>query len=152
MQYKIKNTNVVFQRHEFGKHFPNTSLPAFLTREDLDSINVEEEPDPEPTVEEVKEAEAKALELQLLQAREQAKAQRAEVVAAIKVTTQAGYVFDGDEISQGRMTRAVVVLSAGLAPSVPWVLADNSVIDATVEDLMEALALAGKTQAAAWVL
>lgn len=152
MQYKIKNTDTVFQRHEFAIHFPNTSLPAFLTQEDLDLMGVEEVPDPEPTAEEVKEAEAKALELQMLQAREQAKAQRAEVVATIKVTTQAGYVFDGDEISQGRMTRAVVVLSAGLAPSVPWVLADNSVIDATVEDLMEALALAGKAQAAAWVL
>ena len=152
MQYKIKNTNVIFQRHEFAIHFPNTSLPAFLTQDDLDFLGVVEEPDPEPTAEEAKEAEAKALELQLLQAREQAKAQRAEVVAAIKVTTQAGYVFDGDEISQGRMTRAVAVLSAGLAPSVPWVLADNSVIDATVEDLMEALALAGKAQAAAWVL
>ena len=53
MQYKIKNTDTVFQRHEFAIHFPNTSLPAFLTQADLASINVEEVPDPEPTVEEL---------------------------------------------------------------------------------------------------
>lgn len=53
MQYKIKNTNVLFQRHEFATHFPNTSLPAFLTQEDLDLMGVEEVPDPEPTAEEL---------------------------------------------------------------------------------------------------
>ena len=86
------------------------------------------------------------------QIREQAKAAREVAVAAIKVTTQAGNTFDGDEISQGRMARAVIALSTGLAPSVTWVLADNSVIQATTAELTEALVLAGQAQAAIWVI
>lgn len=81
-----------------------------------------------------------------------AKLARAESVASIKVTTAAGNVFDGDETSQGRMSRAVIALSTGLAPSVTWVLADNSVIEATADELTEALVLAGQAQAAIWVI
>lgn len=84
--------------------------------------------------------------------REAAKAEREAAVAAIKVTTAAGNTYDGDEISQGRMARAVIALSTGLAPSVTWVLADNSVIEATAAELTEALVLAGQAQAAVWVL
>lgn len=84
--------------------------------------------------------------------REIAKQSRTEQVAAIKVTTQAGNTFDGDEISQGRMSRAIIALSTGLAPSVTWVLADNSVIQATTAELTEALVLAGQAQAAIWVI
>lgn len=81
-----------------------------------------------------------------------AKLARAESVAAIKVTTQAGNTFDGDETSQGRMARAIIALSTGLATSVAWVLADNSVIQATAAELTEALVLAGQAQAAIWVI
>lgn len=84
--------------------------------------------------------------------REIAKAARAVAVAAIKVTTQAGNTFDGDEDSQGRMARAIIALSTGLAPSVNWVLADNSVIQATAAELTEALVLSGMAQAALWVI
>ncbi len=85
-------------------------------------------------------------------AREQAKAQRQAAVDAIKVTTQAGHTFDGDETSQTRMTRAVLAMQATGAPSVTWVLADNTVIQATVPELTEALALAGAEQARLWVI
>jgi hypothetical protein len=85
-------------------------------------------------------------------ARELAKRARAAAVAAITVTTQAGNTFDGDEVSQGRMARAILALSSGAAPSVTWVLADNSVIDATAAELTEALVLSGQAQAALWVL
>ena len=88
----------------------------------------------------------------LTAAREALKAQRTAAVEAIKVTTQAGNTFDGDEVSQGRMARAILALSTGLAPSVSWVLADNSVIQATAAELTEALVLAGQVQAAVWVL
>jgi len=84
--------------------------------------------------------------------REAAKAAREKAVSEIKVTTQAGNTFDGDEVSQGRMSRAIIALSTGLAPSVNWVLADNSVIQATAAELTEALVLAGQAQAAIWVL
>ena len=84
--------------------------------------------------------------------RAQLKAKRAEAVANIKVTTQAGNTYDGDEESQTRFARAIIALSTGLAPSVNWVLADNSVIAATAAELTEALVLAGQAQAALWVI
>lgn len=84
--------------------------------------------------------------------REAAKAARAAAVDNIKVTTQAGHTFDGDETSQTRMSRAILVLSTGAAASVPWVLADNTVIQADIAELTEALALAGAEQARLWVL
>lgn len=85
-------------------------------------------------------------------AREQAKAQRQAAVDAIKVTTQAGNTFDGDETSQTRMTRAVLAMQATGTASVTWVLADNTVIQATAQELAEALALAGAEQARLWVI
>jgi len=84
------------------------------------------------------------------QIREEWKAARSAAVEAIKVTTLAGNTFDGDEISQGRMARAISSMED--ADSVVWVLADNSVIQATKAELKEALRLAGSAQAAIWVL
>ncbi len=101
------------------------------------TVAVEQDPDLTPTEE---------------AARDAAKVQRTAAVAAIQVTTTAGNTFDGDEVSQGRMVRAITALSTGLAPSVNWVLADNSVIDATRDELIEALVLAGMAQAALWVI
>ncbi len=86
------------------------------------------------------------------QLREQAKAARQIAVENIKVTTAAGNTFDGDETSQARMSRAILVLSTGAAASVPWVLADNTVIQADAAELTEALALAGAEQARLWVM
>lgn len=84
--------------------------------------------------------------------REAAKQARAKAVGNIKVTTQASHTFDGDETSQTRMSRAILVLSTGAAAAVPWVLADNTVIQADAAELTEALALAGAEQARLWVL
>lgn len=84
--------------------------------------------------------------------REKAKAARQSAVDAIKVTTLAGNTFDGDEVSQTRMARAIIALQATGTPSVTWVLADNSVIQASAAELSEALALAGAAQAKVWVL
>lgn len=87
-----------------------------------------------------------------LQARTAAKATRTAAVEAIAVTTTAGHTFDGDETSQTRMVRAIVALNATATPSIKWVLANNTVIQATSAELTEALALAGAAQAAVWVL
>lgn len=81
---------------------------------------------------------------------EELKARRAQAVDAIKVATAAGNVFDGDEVSQGRMSRAILVLAA-TGGTVPWVLADNSIAQVGAAELTEALALAGAQQAALWV-
>ena len=84
--------------------------------------------------------------------REELKASRATAVEAVTVTTSAGNTFDGDETSQTRMARAIIALQATGTPSVNWVLADNTVIQATAAELSEALALSGAAQAAVWVL
>ena len=84
--------------------------------------------------------------------RESAKATRASAVEAITVTTAAGNTFDGDETSQTRMVRAIVALQATGTPSVNWVLANNTAIQATAAELVEALALSGAAQAAVWVI
>lgn len=84
--------------------------------------------------------------------REAAKAKRAADVEAIIVTTSTGRSFNGDETSQGRMARAVLVLQAVSAKSTTWVLADNTPVTVTVPELVEALALAGAAQSALWVI
>lgn len=96
--------------------------------------------------------DAYAASLNAAQQRAAAKARRAEAVDRIVVTTSAGHDFDGDEVSQGRMARAIIALQATGTPSVRWVLADNNAIDAPVAELVEALALAGAAQAKLWVL
>ena len=108
-------------------------LPTYPPEEPTPEEQTPEEPTPE-------------------QLREIAKAAREVAVANIKVTTAAGNTFDGDETAQTRMARAALVLSTGAAESVPWVLADNTVIQASAAELTEALALAGAEQARLWVL
>jgi len=83
------------------------------------------------------------------QALADAKIAREAAVAAIQVTTAAGNTFDGDELSQNRMGRAV----AGLDPlgTIQWVLADNSAVIITREELKEALLLAGDAATTIWV-
>ena len=83
---------------------------------------------------------------------EQWKADRAAMVRAIKVTTVAGNTFDGDEISQGRMARAILSLQAAPAGTeTTWVLADNTPIQVDLDELSEALRLAGQEQTRLWV-
>ena len=77
------------------------------------------------------------------------KASRALTVSQIKVTVSTGKVFDGDEISQSRMARAVVASEP--LETVPWVLADSaSATIVTREELKEALRLSGDAQTAVW--
>ncbi len=88
-----------------------------------------------------------------LEATEQAhadwKADRQALVDAIIVTTTAGNAFDGDEISQGRLSRATSVMDD--VETTTWVLADDTVVQATKAELLEALKLAGQAQTAVWV-
>ena len=80
------------------------------------------------------------------------KAARELSVGQITVTTAAGNTFDGDETSQNRMARAILALQATSTPATLWVLSDNSVIEASVAELAEALALSGAAQSALWVI
>ena len=86
------------------------------------------------------------------QLRAEFKQLRHELVNEIKVTTTAGNVFDGDELSQARMARAILGLQfAGEGAVVTWVLADNTVIQVGIAELQEALMLAGAEQARLWI-
>ena len=86
------------------------------------------------------------------QEREEWKSNRADLVSKILVTTSVGNTFDGDEISQGRMARAILSLQVPEAPpTTPWVLADNTVVQAGISELSEALLLAGAEQARLWI-
>ena len=85
-----------------------------------------------------------------VQTLEELKRARQEAVNNIKVTTQAGYTYDGDEVSINRMTAAITVLRA-TGGTVPWVLADNSVATVTADELTEALALSAAEVARLWV-
>ena len=50
------------------------------------------------------------------------------------------------------LARGILGLQAAGATSVTWVLADNTPTTVTIEELGEALALAGAAQAAVWVI
>jgi hypothetical protein len=74
------------------------------------------------------------------------------LVEAIQVTTLAGHVFDGDEVSQNRLARAIVVLrSKPPGTTIKWVLANNTVIDVALTELLEALTAAFAAQTAIWI-
>lgn len=84
--------------------------------------------------------------------REKAKADRDAAVAKIAVTTSSGRCFDGDEVSQGRMARAILALETKRQDVTPWVLSDNTTVSVTAVELREALVLAGQMQTDLWVL
>ena len=75
---------------------------------------------------------------------------RDTAVAAIKVTVN-GKVFDGDEVAQGRIARAVAAAESAGITTYQWKLADNSVAAVSLDELKQALALAFQAQSALWV-
>ena len=83
--------------------------------------------------------------------REAEKIQRDIVTAKILVTTAAGNVFNGDEISQNRLSRAIMALQLTGTLTTHWVLANNVAVEVGVPELAEALALSGAAQTALWV-
>ena len=77
----------------------------------------------------------------------EAKQYRAEAVNQITVEVD-GMLFDGDEVSQERMSRSIVALDDG--ETIIWVLHDNSIANVTKEQLKMALRLAGQKQTELW--
>ncbi|OHU85538.1 MULTISPECIES: DUF4376 domain-containing protein [Pseudoalteromonas] len=80
--------------------------------------------------------------------RERFKTQRAENVAAITVEVDK-MLFDGDELSQSRMTRAIILMSD--TDTQLWVLANNEVVEVTREQLKQACVLSAQKQSELWV-
>ena len=80
------------------------------------------------------------------------KALRDAAVKAIVVETRTGRAFDGNETAQSRMSRAILALTGVGQETTTWVLADNTEAVVTVQELIEALALAGAEQTRLWKL
>lgn len=80
-----------------------------------------------------------------------AKEQRDVMVANIKVTVGTK-IFDGDEISQGRLARAIVALRETGVETTQWKLADNTMAVVTLAELVEALVLSGQAQTDVWMI
>ena len=76
---------------------------------------------------------------------------REEKVKNIKVTTTSGKVFDGDETSQDRMTRAINIANITGDTETQWKLADNSIVTVTLDELKEALSLSGQEMSRIWL-
>ena len=99
-----------------------------------------------PTVEDIPQAEIDA-KLSAI-AFDIFKQQRRDLVEAIKVTVD-GMIFDGDEESQSRMSRAVSS-ATDMSETTLWKLADNTIVTVTAGQLKEAMRLAGQAQTAIW--
>ena len=69
----------------------------------------------------------------------------------LKVTVKSGRTFDGDETSQDRMARAVNIASISGQTETQWKLADNTIVTVTLDELKEALSLAGKRMSEMWL-
>lgn len=57
-------------------------------------------------------------------------------------------IFQGDEISQARMSRAILVMTD--TETIPWVTKDNKVVNLTKVDLLTILKEAGTIQTSIW--
>jgi hypothetical protein len=90
-------------------------------------------------------------ELELKQ-RNDARELRTKLVDSIIVTTSSGKTFDGDETSQTRMARAILVMQATQSLNIQWKLSNNTVEDITLAELSEALTLAGIEQTKLWMV
>ncbi|BBN81951.1 hypothetical protein PA25_19360 [Pseudoalteromonas sp. A25] len=80
--------------------------------------------------------------------RERFKAQRTANVAAITVSVD-GLEFDGDELSQQRMVRAILIMSD--TDKQQWVMANNEVVEVSKAQLTQACQLALQKQSQLWV-
>ena len=100
------------------------------------------------------EAPAKTEEELAAEELAQEKAERANAVSKITVTVD-DMVFDGDEISQERMSRTItgaVATGEDMSATTTWILADNTVAQVSIKQLAKALRLAGEKQTELWTV
>lgn len=178
MEILILETNEIISDREFRVRHENISFPAVLSKELLEEYGaVVVLAAPQPSTAEFQSAVRdgvtqdalgnyvqawKVVELPQEQidarlaekaeaAREAAKAARAAAVDAITVDVN-GKVFDGNEVAQARMTRALKVAEITGMTTATWVLADNTAATVTVAELSQALALSMLRQGELWQL
>lgn len=179
MYYRPETQDKYTNHSEIRSAFPQVSLPSALTAEVIADLGVvglvETQPAYDPITHTVREGapvltqlgqyqqawEVMALDAETVaanqaraqeQQREAAKSARTAAVAAIKVTTVSGKVFDGDEASQERMVRAIKTAELASITTGFWTLADNSRVEITIDELKEALVLAAIAQNNQWSL
>jgi hypothetical protein len=177
-QYRKRNTGEVFTEYEVRLAFPLVSFPATLDHATLatygyDPVLIAPAPATPAGMVAVRDGVkldglgnwvyAWRLEYQApevvageaaraaLVAREAAKVMRTAKVDQITVEVD-GMVFDGDEVSQGRMARAIIALETVGRINTPWVLSNNIATEVTPQQLRQALVKAGLAQTAVWVL
>ena len=95
-------------------------------------------------------APVKPQELVEAEALEHAKDERAAAVATITVEVD-GMIFDGDEVAQERMSRAVTLADSPEETTL-WVLHDNTVAIVTADQLRRACKAAGQKQTELWTV
>ena len=88
----------------------------------------------------------------LLMANANHKENKVATVLQITVVTSTGKVFNGDETSQDRMVRAINIATITGLTETQWKLADNSIVMVTLDELKEALALAGQEMSRIWLV
>lgn len=81
---------------------------------------------------------------------QKAKAQRQASVDSLKVTTSSNKEFDGDELSQDRMNKAIKTAEITGLTQCEWVLANNKPTIVTLDELKEAFAKAFQAMGAVW--
>ena len=90
-------------------------------------------------------------EVAAAKALEEAKEERAEEVGSIKVTVD-GMTFDGDEVAQQRLARAIMCAEITGMNETQWVMADNTVHTITVAQAKEALSKAMLQMGELWTV
>lgn len=124
---------------ELREHLSDVSFPYLTDKNEQEictllGVEIVNLPDPELTEEE------------RLSVRKLA---RSRAVNAIIVEVD-GMKFDGDEVAQGRMARALKVAELNNMDKTAWVLADNTVVEVTKKQLEKALTKAMLQQATLW--
>lgn len=97
-------------------------------------------------VEVVEEKEEQTEEMRLALAKQI----RANEVSNITIDVD-GMIFDGDEVSQGRMRNAIEAMKVSGKEEIEWKLADEKVALVTLEQLESAFVQAVETMNALWV-
>lgn len=84
--------------------------------------------------------------------REMKKAKRTTAVESIIVTISTGKAFDGDELSQSRMSRVVTAMTLANVSEGFWTLANNEITAVTLAELQEAIVLSITRMSELWPL
>ena len=79
------------------------------------------------------------------------KIRKEDDISNLVVTISTGKEFDGDEVSQERMVRAIQTADITGLTETQWKLADNTIVTVTLDELKEALALSAQEMSRIWL-